>query len=97
MDRLVCGDVGYGKTEVALRGAFNVAIGGSQVAVIVPTTLLCRQHYENFKKRFENSPLKISQLSRLVSKDSANQTIEKVNNGEIDMVVGTHALLSDKI
>ena len=97
MDRLVCGDVGYGKTEVALRGAFNVAIGGSQVAVIVPTTLLCRQHYENFKKRFENSPLKISQLSRLVSKDSANQTIEKVNNGEIDIVVGTHALLSDKI
>ena len=97
MDRLVCGDVGYGKTEVALRGAFNVAIGGSQVAVIVPTTLLCRQHYENFKKRFENSPLKISQLSRLVSKDCANETIEKVNNGEIDIVVGTHALISDKI
>ena len=97
MDRLVCGDVGYGKTEVALRGAFNVAIGGSQVAVIVPTTLLCRQHYENFEKRFENSPLKISQLSRLVSKDSANKTIEKINNGEIDIIVGTHALLSDKI
>ena len=62
MDRLICGDVGYGKTEVALRGAFNVALAGSQVAVIVPTTLLCRQHYENFSTRFKNSPLKIAQL-----------------------------------
>ena len=97
MDRLVCGDVGYGKTEVALRGAFNVALGGYQVAIIVPTTLLCRQHYENFVNRFQNSPLKISQLSRLVSKVEANHTIEKINNGEIDVVVGTHALLSDKI
>ena len=97
MDRLVCGDVGYGKTEVALRGAFNVALGGYQVAIIVPTTLLCRQHYENFVNRFQNSPLKISQLSRLVSKAEANNTIEKINNGEIDVVVGTHALLSDKI
>ena len=97
MDRLVCGDVGYGKTEVALRGAFNVALGGYQVAIIVPTTLLCRQHYENFVNRFQNSPLKISQLSRLVSKVKANHTIEKINNGEIDVVVGTHALLSDKI
>ena len=97
MDRLVCGDVGYGKTEVALRGAFNVALGGYQVAIIVPTTLLCRQHYENFVNRFQNSPLKISQLSRLVSKVEANHTIEKINNGEIDVVVGTHALLSDKV
>ena len=97
MDRLVCGDVGYGKTEVALRGAFNVALGGYQVAIIVPTTLLCRQHYENFVNRFQNSPLKISQLSRLVSKVEANHRIEKINNGEIDVVVGTHALLSDKI
>ena len=97
MDRLVCGDVGYGKTEVALRGAFNVALGGYQVAIIVPTTLLCRQHYENFVNRFQNSPLKISQLSRLVSKAEASNTIEKINNGEIDVVVGTHALLSDKI
>ena len=97
MDRLVCGDVGYGKTEVALRGAINVALGGSQVAIIVPTTLLCRQHYENFTSRFKNSPLKISQLSRLVSKIDADQTIEGINNGEVDIVVGTHALLTDKI
>ena len=97
MDRLLCGDVGYGKTEVALRGAFNVALGGSQVAVIVPTTLLCRQHFENFKHRFSKSPLKISQLSRLVSKNEAYQTIKNINNGEIDIIVGTHALLSDKI
>ena len=97
MDRLVCGDVGFGKTEVALRGAFNVALGGHQVAVIVPTTLLCRQHYENFVNRFLSSPLKIAQLSRLVNRSDASQTIEKINNGEIDIVVGTHALLSEKI
>ena len=97
MDRLVCGDVGYGKTEVALRGAINVALGGSQVAIIVPTTLLCRQHYENFTSRFKNLPLKISQLSRLVSKIDADQTIEGINNGQVDIVVGTHALLTDKI
>ena len=97
MDRLICGDVGYGKTEVALRGAFNVALAGSQVAVIVPTTLLCRQHYENFTNRFKNSPLKIAQLSRLVSKIDADKTIERINNGEVDIVVGTHALLADKV
>ena len=97
MDRLICGDVGYGKTEVALRGAFNVALAGSQVAVIVPTTLLCRQHYENFTSRFKNIPLKIAQLSRLVSKIDADRTIERINDGEIDIVVGTHALLADKV
>ena len=97
MDRLICGDVGYGKTEVALRGAFNVALAGSQVAVIVPTTLLCRQHYENFSTRFKNSPLKIAQLSRLVSKIDADKTIERIHSGEVDIVVGTHALLADKV
>ena len=65
MDRLICGDVGFGKTEVALRGAFNVAMSGAQVAFIVPTTLLCSQHYENFTKRFKNFPLKVDQISRL--------------------------------
>jgi len=97
MDRLICGDVGFGKTEVALRGAFNVALNGAQVAIIVPTTLLCQQHYENFIKRFKNFPIKIGQLSRLVSASETNLTLEKINNGELDIVVGTHALLSDKI
>ena len=97
MDRLICGDVGFGKTEVALRGAFNVALNGAQVAIIVPTTLLCQQHYENFIKRFKNFPIKIGQLSRLVSASDTSSTLEKINNGELDIVVGTHALLSDKI
>ncbi len=97
MDRLICGDVGFGKTEVALRGAFNVALNGAQVAIIVPTTLLCQQHYENFIKRFKNFPIKIGQLSRLVSASETNLTLEKINNGELDIVVGTHALLGNKI
>ena len=97
MDRLVCGDVGYGKTEVAVRAAFNVALGGCQVAILVPTTLLARQHYETFKKRFKSSPIKVSQLSRLVKKDIANKTIEEVSSGKIDIIIGTHALLGNKI
>ena len=97
MDRLICGDVGFGKTEVALRGAFNVALNGAQVAIIVPTTLLCQQHYENFIKRFKNFPIKIGQLSRLVSASETSSTLEKINNGELDIVVGTHALLGNKV
>ena len=97
MDRLICGDVGFGKTEVALRGAFNVALNGAQVAIIVPTTLLCQQHYENFIKRFKNYPIKIGQLSRLVSASETSSILEKINNGELDIVVGTHALLGNKI
>ena len=77
MDRLICGDVGFGKTEVALRGAFNVALNGAQVAIIVPTTLLCQQHYENFIKRFKNYPIKIGQLSRLVSASETSLTLRK--------------------
>ena len=97
MDRLICGDVGFGKTEVALRCALNVALYGAQVAIIVPTTLLCQQHYENFIKRFKNFPIKIGQLSRLVSASETSSTLEKINNGELDIVVGTHALLGNKI
>ncbi len=97
MDRLICGDVGFGKTEVALRGAFNVAMSGAQVAFIVPTTLLCSQHYENFKKRFKNFPLKVDQISRLNSTSENNKIIERINTGESDVVVGTHALLNSKI
>ena len=97
MDRVICGDVGFGKTEVALRGAFNVAMSGAQVAFIVPTTLLCSQHYENFTKRFKNFPLKVDQISRLNSTSENNKIIERINSGESDVVVGTHALLNSKI
>ncbi len=97
MDRLICGDVGYGKTEVALRAAFNVAMNDFQVAFIVPTTLLSNQHYNNFVERFKNFPLKVCQLSRLVNKSEAEKNIEMINSGEANIVVGTHALLSKKI
>ena len=93
MDRLVCGDVGFGKTEVAMRAAFVAAMNGMQVAVVVPTTLLARQHYKNFKERFEGLPVRIGQLSRLVTgKDLAANKAE-IQDGSLDIVVGTHALL----
>jgi transcription-repair coupling factor (superfamily II helicase) len=97
MDRLVCGDVGFGKTEVALRAAFAVAMSGMQVAVIVPTTLLCRQHYKGFQRRFAGLPLKVEQLSRLVSPSDAKKIKEGLQNGTVDVVIGTHALLSKTI
>jgi transcription-repair coupling factor (superfamily II helicase) len=94
MDRLVCGDVGFGKTEVALRAAFVAAMNGQQVAVVAPTTLLARQHYQNFAERFAGFPLKVGRLSRLVSAKEAAETREGLENGQIDLVVGTHAILS---
>ena len=97
MDRLVCGDVGFGKTEVAMRAAFIAAMAGLQVAVVVPTTLLARQHYANFTKRFAGFPLKIAQLSRMVTVKEATKTKELMENGQIDIVIGTHSLLSPKI
>ncbi len=97
MDRLVCGDVGFGKTEVALRAAFAVAASGAQVAVIVPTTLLARQHYQNFKSRLEGFPIKVKMLSRLVTPKEARETKQGLKDGAVEIVVGTHALLSEKI
>ena len=94
MDRLVCGDVGFGKTEVALRAAFAVAASGAQVALIVPTTLLARQHYYNFKKRMEGFPVKVRMLSRLVTPKEAKEVKEGLKNGSIEIVIGTHALLA---
>ncbi|WP_228244025.1 transcription-repair coupling factor [Porphyrobacter sp. GA68] len=94
MDRLVCGDVGFGKTEVALRAAFVAAMNGHQVAVIAPTTLLARQHYRNFSERFAGFPLKVGRLSRLVPAKEAKETREGLANGDIDIVIGTHAILS---
>ena len=97
MDRLVCGDVGFGKTEVALRAAFTVAADGGQVALIVPTTLLARQHYHNFKQRTEGFPLNVRMLSRLVPPKEARQTREGLADGSVDIVIGTHALLAKDI
>ena len=94
MDRLVCGDVGFGKTEVALRAAFVAAMNGQQVAVVAPTTLLARQHYENFKQRFDGFPLKVGRLSRLVGSKEVKDTRDGLTGGDVDIVVGTHAILS---
>ena len=97
MDRLICGDVGFGKTEVALRAAFAVAITGRQVAVVAPTTLLARQHYKTFAERFRNMPVKVRQLSRLVPSKQAKETREQLAKGEVDIIVGTHAVLSKQV
>ncbi len=97
MDRLVCGDVGFGKTEVALRAAFVAAMAGYQVALICPTTLLARQHYRNFVDRFHGFPMEIGRLSRLVPAAEAKATREGLEKGKVDIVIGTHALLSKSI
>jgi len=93
MDRLVCGDVGFGKTEVALRAAFDVAINGKQVALIVPTTLLARQHYKTFCERFRGFPIQVAQASRLVPTAQMKDVKEGLASGKVDIVIGTHALL----
>jgi len=97
MDRLVCGDVGFGKTEVALRAAFLTVMEGMQVAVIVPTTLLARQHHKIFVERFRGLPVRINQLSRLISAKQAAQTKKDLAAGQVDIVIGTHALLAKSI
>ncbi|MFN5820962.1 MAG: DEAD/DEAH box helicase, partial [Novosphingobium sp.] len=97
MDRLVCGDVGFGKTEVALRAAFVAAMAGQQVAVVAPTTLLARQHFSNFVERFAGFPLNIGRLSRLVPAKEATATREGLTDGTIDIVIGTHAILSKSV
>lgn len=98
MDRLVCGDVGFGKTEIAMRAAFLVANSGYQVAIIAPTTLLCRQHYYNFVERFKDFPeVKIAQLSRFVNTSSKKEIKEQLQEGGVNIIIGTHALLSKDV
>jgi transcription-repair coupling factor (superfamily II helicase) len=97
MDRLVCGDVGFGKTEVAMRAAFIAANNGKQVAILVPTTLLAQQHYENFKDRFANWPFEIAVISRFVSAKEQKTVLDGISSGQVDIVVGTHKLLQDDI
>jgi len=97
MDRVICGDVGFGKTEVALRAAFVAANDGKQVALLVPTTLLAQQHYENFLDRFAAFPFRIELLSRFVSKKQADKTLQGISDGTVDIVIGTHKLLQKDI
>ena len=96
-DRLVCGDVGFGKTEVALRAAFAAVMSGKQVAVVVPTTLLCRQHYQTFSARFDGYPVRVEQLSRMVTAKRAKDVKAGLTDGTVDIVVGTHALVAKDV
>lgn len=97
MDRLVCGDVGFGKTEVAIRAAFKAVDNGKQVAILVPTTILAFQHFKTFSRRLENFPIKVDYLNRFRSTKQRNGVIEGVNDGSIDIVIGTHQLTNQKI
>ncbi|MCL2566833.1 MAG: transcription-repair coupling factor [Alphaproteobacteria bacterium] len=96
-DRLICGDVGFGKTEVILRAAFLMANSGYQVAVVAPTTLLCNQHYNNFTTRFQNFPIRIEQLSRFTPLSQRKKIKESLSKGEVDIIIGTHSLLAKDI
>lgn len=97
MDRLVCGDVGFGKTEVALRAAFIAVMGGKQVALLAPTTLLAEQHTQTFSDRFSDWPVRIAELSRFKSTKEVNAAIRQINEGAVDIVIGTHKLLSSDV
>ncbi|MBW8303270.1 MAG: DEAD/DEAH box helicase, partial [Brevundimonas sp.] len=97
MDRLICGDVGFGKTEVALRAAFVVAMTGQQVAIVCPTTLLARQHFKTFSERFAGWPVTVRHLSRMVTAKDAAETRAGLKNGSFEIVVGTHAVLSEQV
>jgi transcription-repair coupling factor (superfamily II helicase) len=97
MDRLICGDAGFGKTEVAMRAAFKAVEGGKQVAVLVPTTILAHQHFQTFKQRFQNFPTRIEVLSRFVPKSEQKRIIEEIQKGTVDIVIGTHRLVSKDV
>lgn len=97
MDRLICGDVGYGKTEVAIRAAFRAAQDGKQVVVLTPTTVLCQQHFENFQKRFEDHPIRVDMLSRFCTPKQAKATLEGLASGQVDIVIATHRILAKNV
>jgi len=97
MDRLVCGDVGYGKTEVAMRAAFKAVMGGKQVAFLAPTTILAEQHFDTLTERFEKFPVRIAQMSRFVTPADQKKTLERVAKGEVDILVGTHRIIQKDI
>ena len=97
MDRLICGDVGFGKTEIAVRAAFKAVQDSKQVAVLVPTTLLVQQHFETFTERFEGFPVNVAAMSRFQTTKEINETIKGLEDGSVDVVIGTHKLLNPKI
>ena len=97
MDRLICGDVGYGKTELAMRSAFKSVMFGKQVAVLVPTTILAQQHYSTFSERMADYPVKIDVLSRFKTRKEQKETLEKTSAGLVDILIGTHRLLQKDV
>lgn len=97
MDRLICGDVGYGKTEVAIRAAFKVAMAGKQILMLAPTTILALQHYNTIKKRFENYPITVELISRLRTAAETRDVLKRFSTGKVDMIVGTHAILANSV
>ena len=97
MDRLLCGDVGYGKTEVAMRAAFKAVMDGKQVAVLVPTTILAEQHFHTFFERFEPFPIKVESISRFKTQGEQRQILTRLKTGEIDIIIGTHRLLQKDV
>src|SRR5699024_8939808 len=97
MDRLLCGDVGFGKTEVALRAVFKAVMDSKQVAVLVPTTILAWQHYNTFRSRLENFPMKVEILSRYRTPKQQKQILRELARGEIDIIIGTHRLLQKDV
>ncbi len=97
MDRLLCGDVGYGKTEVAMRAAFKSVMEGKQAVILTPTTVLAYQHYDTFRTRFAPFPVKVELLSRFRSAKEQKEVVKRVESGEVDVVIGTHRLLSKDV
>ena len=97
MDRLICGDVGFGKTEVAIRAAFKAVMGGKQVVVLAPTTVLAQQHYQTFRERMSDYPVRVEMLSRFRTKAEQNKTIRELRDGSVDIVIGTHRLISGDV
>ena len=97
MDRLICGDVGFGKTEVAIRAAFKAVMSGKQVAMLVPTTVLAEQHYRNFRERMSDYPVTVDLLSRYRTPAEQRKTLEGLLEGSVDIVIGTHRLISKDI
>ena len=97
MDRLICGDAGFGKTEVALRASFRASMDGKQVAILVPTTILAEQHYQNFSRRLDNYPIRVEVLNRLKSKAEQKKIVEEIQKGAVDIIIGTHRILQDDV